>query len=145
VCGQKQVLGRTTQACIQVMIVRINCRTASRQVWKNRDPSALQPEPPRLSVVAGCSQSRVSHQIRVIVTRGEIVVPPGLGDGLFIFLVLHFGAQRCGERRARATTRIAQAQLARPLHLELEAPWLRRIRNLRAFYREDAFGLQPLQ
>src|SRR5262245_64545906 len=71
------------------MIVRIDCRTPSRQVWENQDPSALQPELPRLSVMAGCSKRRVPHEIHVILTGGEIVVPPGLRDSLFVVHVLH--------------------------------------------------------
>src|SRR5215510_1161655 len=92
-CGQQQVLGCTAQTCVQVMIVRIDCRTPSRQVWEDQDPAALQPELPRLSVMAGCSQRRVPHEICVIVTGREFVVPPGVRDSLFIVHGLHSGSE----------------------------------------------------
>jgi hypothetical protein len=52
------------------------------------DPSAFEPELPRLGVVAGRSKSRIPHKSRVFVPGGEIVVPPGLGDRFVVVRVV---------------------------------------------------------
>ncbi len=58
-----QVLGRAAEADEEVMVVGIDGRTTSTEIRHHRDPVGLDPEAPRLGVVAVGGQRRIPDEL----------------------------------------------------------------------------------